>query len=794
MRTATITGCTLITIIVIGMLSGWFYLRHGLPNTDDSLVIEGLDADVTVMRDDKGVPRIFAATDRDAFFTMGYLHAQDRLWQLELQRRVGSGRLSEIFGETTLSSDKFIRTMGFYDSAASIWHTLSEPAKDSLTAYTAGINQWLDEDRTLPPEFLILGLFPERWAVEDSLVWMKMVGFNLSRNYTTERTRSRLLQRTGKKRAAKLMQSEPDRDPPVTLETALSHPAAAGLTTAFSISDIPLINGQFGGSNAWVIAGEHTQSGLPILANDPHLETQNPSVWYLAEIQGDRLHATGATLVGLPIVIVGRNDYVAWGMTTSGVDVQDLYMERINDKDQYEYDGAWKDMVVDEAPIVVSGRNKPVRWKARRTKHGPLISDIDTRQPTPVSIRWAGLEPGDTTYDSHFRLNYSKSVYEFRNILRDYTGIGIHFLYADREGNIASKFTGHVPIRKTGDGSLPVPGWNGDYEWTGWIPFEDMPEKLNPEIGYLISANEQVVPEIRSQLLTRDWSPPYRAQRIAELISDLIDSGNSLTVSDMKIIQGDTVNIPSRELLPFLLQLVAPDERQAKAIGYLRKWDNDTTRDSIATSIYEVWVNRLATRILEDEFDSQSVANILRRYPSVFILDIMSKGDHSWCDDIRTRPPESCPDMMRLSLDDALDKLTELVGGNMSTWNDMSTWNWGALHKTQYNHTPFSSVPILRSIFHREIASNGSRFTVNHGYPDYSDEYAHTWGAGYRQIIDFGESSADLFIIAPGQSGNPLSKHYDDLVEPHRNLNYLTMSFGADNATGTPQRLVSAPQ
>ncbi len=766
-----VIGLLAILLIVLSWVS-WVYLQRSLPEYKDVTLINGLDASVKIVTDEYGVPSIIASTDRDAFFSLGYLHAQDRLWQLELQRRVGSGRLSEVFGSSTLAADKFLRTMGFYKSAAATWVNLSDAAKESLTAYTAGINQWFEEKHTLPLEFLIFKLEPEPWTVEDSLVWVKMMAFNLSRNYTFEQTR-RLTDKLGKSRIDMLMHTEDKIDFKSPPHSFSNQPTSSLLTEILSIIEIPLIDTRFTGSNAWVVSGKYTESGLPILANDPHLQIQTPSVWYMAEIKGDKLHAVGATLVGLPIVIIGRNQNIAWGITASQADVQDLFLERINSKDEYEFNGAWEKMDVREELIEVKGQLTPEIWDVRHTRNGPLISDVDTVLEFPMSIRWSGLEPSDTTYESHFRLNYAQDWQQFKHILREYTGISLNIVFADRSGVIGSKMTGLIPIRREGDGSLPVPGWSDEYQWVDWIPFEQMPEQINPDSGILITANDRIeMDSDLSSVVTVDWESPYRAIRIKQLILKQIEQDKLLTSESMKLIQGDTLDLLSFKLLPYLLQIIPADERQSRAIEYLSKWDGNSHFNSVATSIFEAWMVSLVERILSDELDQQSVNRILDRHPSVFLMNLLQSEDNSWCDDMQTVDKENCFDMTRYALDDALDKLTDLID------DEQSNWQWGDLHKIQYTHTPFSYVPGLKSIFHREIKTSGSQHTVNHGYSNYSDEFKHIWGAGYRQIIDLGQNAKSYFILAPGQSGNPMSKHYDNLIELHRDVDYLNMNFG----------------
>ena len=365
-------------MLVLVLAGGWLYLRSSLPKTSGAVSLAGLDGQVEIVRDADGVPHIFASTDNDAFFALGYVHAQDRLWQMEFQRRTGAGRLSEILGEATLDVDKFLRTLGTYRAAESAWPALSMETKLAVEAYVAGINAWIGEGRTLPIEFLILGVKPEPWTVYDSMVWSKMMMWDLGGNWDDELLRTLLLSAVGRERAADLMPGYPD-----GATTILAADTADSLLAldAF-LKDSLQLGGLDVGSNNWVIGGGRTESGQPLLANDPHLGASIPSIWYLVELQGDRLHVTGATFPGMPIVPIGHNDNIAWGLTNLGPDVQDLYIERINPQhpNQYEVDGEWVDMTIVAEEIVVQGEEEALLYAARSTRHGPLISDVSGKE------------------------------------------------------------------------------------------------------------------------------------------------------------------------------------------------------------------------------------------------------------------------------------------------------------------------------------------------------------------------------------------------------------------------------
>ncbi len=483
-RVLTIALIVLLALLIVIPLGGWLYLRTSLPKTSGTVTVAGLDGRVEIVRDADGVPHVFATTSDDAYFALGYVHAQDRLWQMEFHRRIGAGRLSEMLGDATLGTDKFMRTLGVYRMAQSAYEALDPSTTAIVDAYAAGVNAWLGEGHTLPVEFTILGVTPEPWQPADSLAWAKLMAYDLGGNFDTELLRVRLLQTLGPERTAQLMPDYPQSGVTIVAANELAPATADSLLELDSFLQLNLqLGGIDVGSNNWVVAGSRTDTGLPLLANDPHLGSRIPSIWYLVELSGGPLHVTGATFPGLPGVATGHNDSIAWGVTNLGPDVQDLYMERVNpaNLNQYEVDGAWVDMVIVEELITVKGEDEPVRWAARSTRHGPLLSDVSGGTTSPVALRWPALDATDTTITAFANAGTATNWEEFTASLRDYVAPSQNFVYADKEGNIGYYAPGRIPVRAEGhDGMTPVPGWDSQYEWQGWIPFEEMPHAYNP--------------------------------------------------------------------------------------------------------------------------------------------------------------------------------------------------------------------------------------------------------------------------------------------------------------------------
>jgi penicillin amidase len=743
------------------------------------------------VRDQWGIPHIFAATDHDAFLALGYVHAQDRLWQMEMNRRIGAGRLSELLGEATLDIDKFQRTLGYYRAATSDYALLGERSRLALDAYAAGVNAWIAEGHLLPPEYLLLGAKPEPWTPIDSLVWEKMMSWDLGGDYEMELLRRQLGDALGPERAAQLLPGYPQ-DGVLILPDGVQ-PAAWEQTASDLLALDRRLQLDFGrggreiGSNNWVVSGSRTESGLPLLANDPHLGASIPSIWYLAELQGDQIHAIGATFPGLPAIVIGHNERVAWGVTNVGPDTQDLYIERINpaNPNQYAVGDEWEAMTVVEESIVVDGEDEPLRWAARSTRHGPLISDV-TGTGVPIAMRWVALEPGDTTMDAFMDINYAADWEQFVRALQRYVSPSQNIVYADVAGNIGYYAPGRIPIRAAGhDGMLPAPGWDDSAEWQGYIPFAELPQAYNPAAGFIATANNRIVGDDYPYLISNDWAPPYRAERIVQLIEQLSDGaassdGATIDVADMAAIQADRFSAQVADLLPFLLTVPPQDERQSRALAYLQDWNGELALDSVAASIYEAWMLHLERALFADDLRGDLFEEMALRANPLFLSNVLNDEAlaAAWCDDVLTVGVESCEQQAALALDEALDDL----GGRLG--NNMTGWRWDKLHVTQYPHRPFSDVDYLKPLFHRSIGNGGDRYTVNVAPVNLSSPYDQTHVPGYRHIVDLADLQNSRFVQTTGQSGNLLSSHYDDLIRPHRDVEYAAMLFGRDQVQG----------
>jgi penicillin amidase len=771
---------------------GWRSLHASLPPASGRVVVDGLSAPVEIHRDERGIPYIHARTDNDAFFGAGYVHAQDRLWQLELQRRMVDGRLSEVFGRASINQDIWLRTLGLRQAAATAWQTLSPEAKASLTAYTAGINAYLAEHRELPPEFRVLGITPEPWTELDSLGWNNMFALTMGGNFRQEISRfvaSQYLS-TGKLQA--LFPGDPA-GAPITVtaaERAQTQQLAALGNLQQTLESQLKLGGKYVGSNAWVVSGKLTGDGQSILANDPHLAIQVPSLWYGMHLKGDHLDVTGMSLVGLPVVIFGRNADVAWGGTNMMADQQDLYFERVNPDNagQYEVDGHWEPFVTrsetinvkPDFPAVLRGALKPVTIEVRSTRHGPIISDQFHVFDEPVALRWSLLQnPASSSYESFYRVNFARDWAGFNAAFHDYVAPALNLLYSDRQGNIGYVGVGKIPIRARGEGTMPVPGWNDDYDWRGSIPFAEMPRSFNPEKGYIVSANNRVTSPDYPYFISHDWAPQTRAVRIEQLIRQKLGKGQHLTVADMEAIQGDVADVPSAALVKVMVHIMATTPRQREAVRYLQQWNGSMARDSVGATLFYAWSDHLRREVFADELEgawnrrdeTRYLDPLVDRMQDDELAGVLASDPLEWCDDKQTTDrKETCHQDLIASLNSTLTDLAKVHGSNMAKWS------WGNVHTTRYEHTPFSQTNLLRKLFQREVANGGAPNSINVATASFreTEGYIQTFGAGFRQIMTAGPGQGQhLYMNSTGQSGNVMSPHYDDMVVPFRDVTYF---------------------
>ena len=767
----------LILIVVIVLAAGYLWMRGSLPKLDGEVEVAGLKAAVEVIRDTHAIPHIYAESTTDAAFAMGFVHAQDRLWQMEFQRRVGAGRLSEMFGEESLGYDRFLRTLGVYRAAERNFDNLDAETQAIYQAYAAGVNSFLaTRDGPLPLEFTLLSHEPEPWRPADSIVWIKMMAWDLAGNALDEALRARMAETLSAEQIGELWPGYPEDGPAVLESRAL--PALPWQSLAAILPPRPP---EGLGSNNWVLSGEHTASGSALLANDPHLRLQMPSLWYLAHVSAPGLDVAGATLPGLPMPILGRTPNFAWGFTNTNPDVQDLFIERLHpdDPDRYLIPGGSAPFETRQEIIRVKD-GADVELTVRETRHGPIVSDIIDgsdeflRSGHAIAFAWTALRFDDLSARAAARIGMAEDWDSFTAILRDFHSPQQNIVFADIHGNIGFIAPGRVPIRRTGNGWMPAEGWTGEQDWTGFIPHAGMPRLFNPRSGQIVTANNKIVGPRYPYFISRDWSPPHRAQRIATLLGES-DSHDS---ESFAAIQADTVSLAAKSLLPRLIELTPPGSEAAhEALIRLAAWDHIMAAEQAEPLIYMAWLRELMRTLFEDELCSalsDKTCDVFKKYWSIrenAIFDALKPGA-AWCDDTGTAAKENCAAATGTALEQALNYLAERYGDNMDGWA------WGEAHYAYSAHEVLGRVPFIGPMFEVRLANGGARNTVNAAGFTVRDEekpFAQNHGPAYRAIYDLDPLGQSYFIQNTGQSGNPLSSHYRDFAETWRNGEYVPL-------------------
>jgi penicillin amidase len=741
-------GAAILLICAAG--SGFLVLRASMPQTTGNLVLPGLEKPVRVMRDAHGIPSISAASRHDLYMALGFVHAQDRLFQMDMQRRLGAGRLSEVVGDAALGSDRFMRTLGVYRRASASVTAMSAEFRTVLEAYSAGINAFLHSGKTLPIEFTVLGYRPDDWAPADSLVIGKLLELQHSGNYRQELQRARLAHVLPASEMDSLFPDYP-KDAPVTLRELAA--LTDGPLLDRVLAALPNDRSPQRASNNWVVDGAHSVTGKPLLANDPHLEFTAPLVWYLARLEAAELDVTGAMIPGAPVVVLGHNNSIAWGFTTTNADVADVFVEQVDATDPRRYatpQGTAAFDVRDER-IMVKG-HPPETTTVRETRHGPVISDIVKDMPpatanSALALQASYLNDDDQSVEAIWRLGLAKDWASWLDALRLFTAPAQNIVFADRDGNIGFIVPGRIPIRKAGDGRMPVEGASGEHDWAGFIPFDQLPQTFNPKAGHIATANNKIVPDDYPFLITHDWDAPYRIERVEAGLA----ATPKQSIESSMLLQRDIVSLAAKELLPLMLAAEPSDARERAAIDMIRRWDNQMAADRPEPLVYAAWVRAINKRLFQPR-----LGNIYGRYwsPSARVTQSVLKNNPARCGD------EGCPRLMTAALRDALDDLTSRYGSTMALWR------WGEAHRASFEHPVFSHIPLLAALFDRHPPAGGAADTINAGGFDAGRDdvpFADHHGPGLRAVYDLADPDQSTFQIALGQSAHLLSPHYDDM-------------------------------
>ncbi|MFS8979002.1 penicillin acylase family protein [Cupriavidus necator] len=784
----------LLVVAVAGAAGALVWYRHAAqPPESGTVALPGLRDKVTIMRDGHGVPHIRAASKADAWFALGYVHAQDRLWQMQMNKRVVAGRLAEILGPSALDNDRFLRTLGVRRNAEAILAQTPPETRAALQAYADGVNAWIDHRKgPLPPEFLLLRTQPEHWEPADTLGWQTMMAWDLGGNWTQETLRMRLAQVLPVARISELLAPYPGEQPVRTMDYGHLYQQLAPLANAMaSVGDKAppgYVEGM--GSNNWVVSGAHTQSGKPLLANDPHLGLQAPALWYFARMTAPGLDVAGATLPGIPVVVLGHNARIAWGLTNTAPDVQDLYIERLRPGSDSEYqtpDG-WAAFETRTETIRVKGA-PDVTLKVRATRHGPVISDVAeavTSAAGPlgaryvVAFQWTALRPDDRTFQAGIRMNEARDWASFTAALRDFHSPQQSIVYADVDGNIGFFAPGRVPLRRADNdlkGLAPAPGWDARYDWTGFIPFEALPQRYNPKDGVIVTANQRIVAPDYPYFITSEWTVPYRFDRIRSLLA----ATPKHTLDSFALIQKDVVSLAVRDVLPLLLAAPvsrdgARPERERALLDALRKWDGTMDAGRAEPLVVTAWLRELSRRLFEEKVGEPIFVRLWDQrnvqQPTLNILRDPGKLGAFWCDRPHTRPAESCDDAIADAWSQAMADLSRRYG------DDPARWRWGEAHTARSEHKPFGKVAYLSPLFNLRVPTGGDTYTVNVGRHNLRDDKApfeNTHAASVRALYDLAELEASRFMDSTGQSGNALLPRYRDWTAKWAAVEYVTI-------------------
>ncbi|HRF47433.1 MAG TPA: penicillin acylase family protein [Anaerolineales bacterium] len=793
---------TLVVLVLTVTLGGAIYavLRWPLPQTAGQITLPGLGSTVEVLRDASGVPQIYADTPHDLFMAQGFIHAQDRFYQMDVWRHTTAGRLSEMFGEATLEDDRFLRTMGWRQVAEAEYAALDEDSRALLDAYTTGVNAYLEGRSPLAVHnayavLALIGYQPaalEAWSPADSLAWAKAMSWDLGSNARDELMRVRLEQAIGAERAADLM-PEPLAEFPVILPEPMFDARSPG-------QSLPAQSGGLGegiGSNNWAISGARSESGHALLGNDPHLGIQMPSIWYLNGLHCRQVTAacpydvSGFSFAGIPGVVVGHNQRIAWGVTNNYPDVQDLYIEHFDPSDatRVEVNGAFEPLTTRDEVIRIRGGGSET-FTVRASRNGPLVETVwgpairAFEAQTPVgdvvlgegyglAMRWTALEPG-RMFQALLELNRATGWDDFRDALRDWTVPSQNFVYADVEGNIGYQMPSHVPQRRAGDGSRPVPGWVDDYQWGEYLPFEALPYTLNPSLGYVVTANQPVLPAAEAdRFVGAGFDEGFRAERITQLI----EADPALSLDDLIAIQGDDYNPSAEDLVPLLTALALDEPKLAAAQEALRGWDYQMRLDSQPAAVYIAIFNALLTDVFRpgvpEEFWSRGSA------PAFATLrTILAEPTSPWWG------PDGRDVALTRAFRTGYADLEQRLGSNAAAWR------FGALHTSTFAEATVGSSGIapIEALFNRgPFPTSGwggivNATSANLGCYGRSEDpcqnpYAVTNVPSMRMVFDLGDWDAGRVIHTTGQSGHPLSPHYIDMADPWRLIETIPAPF-----------------
>ena len=760
-RISFYTAGTILLLIIVGFLFLNHFVGKSLEVIEGTTELSAITDDVIVVTDDDGVPHIKATNEQDLYTAQGYVQAQRRMLQMELSRRQASGTLSEIIGEGALSNDKYFRALGLRRAAEKSFDLYDDHAKDILQWFANGVNAYIDEAKengALPFEFSLIGAEPSEWTPLDSLTIGKYMAFDLGGHWERQAFNYYLLKRYSNEKAYELFPTYPEGKMTIIDEDEID------IATSFKDAVIPH---SFNGSNNWVVSGEKTASGKPLLADDPHLGLSTPSIWLQMHLETDDMNVSGVIFAGIPGIILGHNDNIAWGVTNVGPDVQQLYIEKRNPDNEHEFlfEGEWEEAEVIKEPIKVKD-GKTVNYEVLETRHGPIISEFakESGEQSVLSLRWTALD-ATPELQAVIEMNHATNWDEFETALEDFHAPAQSFVFASEDGTIAYKANGKIPIyEKSKHALVPLPGWEAKYEWEDFIPFDELPRVVNPEKGFIATANNKITPDNYPYHISNVWAQPYRYERIHEVL----EASDNLTIEDMEDLQMDPTNLRAREFVPYfidILQEASLTEKEEKAIELMEDWDYIDVVNLAQPLIFDFWFQAIEEILFSDIPDDMMELFSGRQQTAD---ELMRKGNRSiWVDE-----KDGVEEIVLQSFKDALARIEDDFGTNMNKWK------WGDFHQVQFKHPLSSANKYLGYVFNKKpLPVNGSKFTPMAASHNGDGIVNH--GASWRFVIDMDDPKTGYHIVGPGQSEHIKSPTYSNQLEDWVNGTYHETSITA---------------
>ena len=792
----------MVVLSVFALAITYYILGRSLPDYSANFVLDGISAPVEIVRNNNNVPHIFGKTDEDVYFALGFAHAQDRLWQMTMLRRTAQGRLSEVFGQRTLKTDELLRRYDLYPLALSSVAVQDDATKAALEAYSRGVNAWIGQinERSLgrgAPEFFLFSNEIAAWQPADSIAIIKLMALQLSAHLEFEVLRARMSLLLPDARLRDILPD--DTSPGVTAlpDYASLMPGDLPKFAQTKVAKDPLSpfpeRATAGASNAWAAAPNRSAAGGSLLANDPHLNFSAPTLWYLARLELASGGVIGATIPGVPTILIGRSAKLGWGVTSSYLDDQDIIIEQVNPANPEEYLTPEGAVPFETRRSIITVKDAdPVTITLRWSKSGPILpgSHYNLASITPAghvaALSWTALSPKDTTMTASLHLMQAGSVDEAIKTGELFIAPSLNLMLADAKG-VAMQTVGAMPERDGASqtqGRMPAPGWKGSNRWIGMLPYSDNPRVIAPPTGLLGNTNNKTVDRPFPKHVSFDWGDTQRIQRWLTLMKTReVHTRESFIEAQL-----DTVSFTARSLLPLIGADLwftgepapegTPERFRQKALAILAEWNGEMNEHLPEPLIYMAWMRALQDRLIRDEIGP--MADEFTQIQPVLIERVFRNVDGAavWCDIIQSAAVETCPELARIALDEALLRLKERHG------DSIESWRWGDEHQAAHDHPVLGEVPILKYFVNLRQSTSGDGDTLMRGVTKGTepDPFLNVHGAGYRGVYDFADPDSSVFITATGQSGHPLSRYYDDLGELWRRGEYIPMSLDPDLA------------